>query len=151
MTHGNDFVVTGPKSKHVEVKNKLTGVYSISNEDHESQFDRVHQSVAPKGVVAVFVKEISLQTANTVQTLEADDTSSDISEPLKQEQFSKYRSHVARCLFLSQDRADRTCSVNEVCQRMSSPHAAEPGEVQEARRVLGKEKGSRDKSSVMIR
>ena len=31
----------------------------------------------------------------------------------------KYRSHV--CLFLSQDRADRTFAVKELCQRMSDP------------------------------
>ena len=30
---------------------------------------------------------------------------------------SKYRSHVARCLFLSQDRADISFAVNELCQR----------------------------------
>ena len=30
-----------------------------------------------------------------------------------------YRSHV--CLFLSQDRADRTFAVKELCQRMSDP------------------------------
>ena len=35
------------------------------------------------------------------------------------EQIRKYRSHVARCLFLSQ--ADRTFAVNELCQRMSDP------------------------------
>ena len=30
---------------------------------------------------------------------------------------SKYRSHVARCLFFSQDRADISFAVNELCQR----------------------------------
>ena len=40
---------------------------------------------------------------------------------LDPEQISKYRSHVARCLFLSQDRADITFAVNELCQRMSDP------------------------------
>ena len=37
------------------------------------------------------------------------------------EQISKDRSHVARCVFLSQDRADITCAGNELCQRMSDP------------------------------
>ena len=38
---------------------------------------------------------------------------------LDSEQISKYRSHVARCLFLSQVRADITFAVNELCQSMS--------------------------------
>ena len=40
---------------------------------------------------------------------------------LDKEQISKSRSHVARFLFLSQDRADMTFAVNELCQRMSDP------------------------------
>ena len=40
---------------------------------------------------------------------------------LDPEQVTKYRSHVARCLFLSQDRADITFAVNELCQKMSDP------------------------------
>ena len=31
-------------------------------------------------------------------------------------QISKYRPHVARCVFLSQHRADMTFAVNELCQ-----------------------------------
>ena len=42
-------------------------------------------------------------------------------EPLDQVQHRKYRSQVARCLFLSQDRADITFIVNELCQTMSNP------------------------------
>ena len=41
-------------------------------------------------------------------------------EPLSQDQHHRYRSQVARCLFLSQDRADITFIVNELCQKMSS-------------------------------
>ena len=37
------------------------------------------------------------------------------------EQISKNRFHVARCLFLSQDRADITFAVDELCQKMSDP------------------------------
>ena len=42
-------------------------------------------------------------------------------EPLYPVQHSKYRSQVARCLLISQDRADITFIVNELCQRMSNP------------------------------
>ena len=34
---------------------------------------------------------------------------------------SKYRSHVARCLFFGHDRADITFAVNELRQKMSDP------------------------------
>ena len=40
---------------------------------------------------------------------------------LDPEQISKYRSHVARCLFFSRDRADMTFAVNELCRRMTDP------------------------------
>ena len=54
-------------------------------------------------------------------TPSADDTWSETSEPLEQEQFNKFRSHVAMCMFLSQDRADVTHKVDELCERMSDP------------------------------
>ena len=40
---------------------------------------------------------------------------------LDADQISKCRSHVTRCLFLSQDRADITFAVNELYQNMSDP------------------------------
>ena len=40
---------------------------------------------------------------------------------LNQVQSSTYRSQVARCLFLSQNRADMTFVATEPCQRMSNP------------------------------
>ena len=42
-------------------------------------------------------------------------------EPLDQAQHSKYRSQVARCLLLSQDRADVLFIANDLCQKMSNP------------------------------
>ena len=42
------------------------------------------------------------------------------------DQISRYRSHVARCLFLSQDRADKTFAVNRVVPRNArsfTPHS----------------------------
>ena len=50
-----------------------------------------------------------------------DATEEEESEPLSEVQHHKYRSQVARCLFLSQYRADIPFIVNELCQRMSSP------------------------------
>ena len=41
---------------------------------------------------------------------------------LSQVQHHRYRSQVSRCLFLSEDRADITFIVNELCQKMSDPN-----------------------------
>ena len=43
------------------------------------------------------------------------------SEPLSQDEHHRYRSQVARCLFLSQDGADITFIASELCQKMSNP------------------------------
>ena len=56
-----------------------------------------------------------------MQTPIVDDVQDENPVQLDPEQISKYRSHVARCFFLSQDRADITFSVNELCQKMSDP------------------------------
>ena len=57
-----------------------------------------------------------------MNTATPDVTEEEESEPLSQDQHHRYRSQVARCLFLSQDRADITFIVNELCQKMSSPN-----------------------------
>ena len=70
----------------------------------------------------VLVKDLGLEHGNSVQTTA--NTRCDRrreSEPLSQVQHHEYRSQVARCLSLSQDRAEITFIVNELCQKMSSP------------------------------
>ena len=69
--------------------------------------------------VDVLVKDLVLEHGNSVQTPATHDATEE--EEPSQVQYSKYRSQVARCLFLSEDRADTTLVVNELCQRMSSP------------------------------
>ena len=70
----------------------------------------------------MLVKDLGLENGNSVQTPAAPNvTEEEKSEPLSQIQHHKYRSQVARCLFLSQDRADITFIVNELCQTMSNP------------------------------
>ena len=65
--------------------------------------------------VDVLVKELGLEHGNSVQTPAAPDvTEEEGSEPLSQDQHQRYRPQVARCLFLSQDRADITFIVNEL-------------------------------------
>ena len=67
----------------------------------------------------MLVKDVVLEHGNSVQTPATHDATEE--EDPSQVQYSKYRSQVARCLFLSEDRADTTLVVNELCQRMSSP------------------------------
>ena len=72
--------------------------------------------------VDVLVKDLGLENGNSVQTPATPEvTEEEKPEPLSQVQHHKYRSQVARCLFLSQDRADITFIVNELCQRMPNP------------------------------
>ena len=72
--------------------------------------------------IDVLVKDLGLENENSVQTPATPDvTEEEKSESLGQIQQQKYRSQVARCLFLSQDRADITFIVNELCQSMSNP------------------------------
>ena len=71
--------------------------------------------------VDVLVGSLGLVTGNTVQTPTVDDVKDENPVWLEPEQITKCRSHVARCLFFSQDRADSTFAVNELCQRMPHP------------------------------
>ena len=57
----------------------------------------------------------------------------------------KDRFHVARCLLLSQDRADRTCAVDELCQRMSDPSQHSFSKL---KRLVGYLKGERQSIQV---
>ena len=56
--------------------------------------------------VDVSIESLGLENGNTVQIPIVDDVKDENPVHLDPEQISKYRSHVARCLFLSQDRAD---------------------------------------------
>ena len=72
--------------------------------------------------VDVLVESRGLENENTVQTpITIDDVKDENPVQLDPEQISRYRSHVARCLFLSQDRAVITFALKGLCQRMSDP------------------------------
>ena len=66
--------------------------------------------------VDVLVESLGLENGNTVQTPIIGGVKDENPVWLDREQISKYRSHVARCLFF---RADMTFAVNELCRRMS--------------------------------
>ena len=137
MTHGDDFVLTGP-TKKLEIERKMTSVYPIkakiigygSPKSIKKLNRRLHRG--KRGIVYqhdprhvdVLAKDPGLEHANSVQTPATPDATEEEeeSEPLSQDQHHRYRSQVARCLVLSQHRADTTFIVNELCQKMSSPN-----------------------------
>ena len=117
-------MLTGPTKKLKEFERKMTSVYPIKA--------KINGYGSPKSIktlnrrfprhVDVLVKDLGLEHGNSVQTPATPDvTEEEESEPLSQDQHHRYRSQVARCLSLSQDRADITFIVNELCQKMSSP------------------------------
>ena len=62
------------------------------------------------------------------------------SEPLSQVQHRHHRSQVARCSFHSQDRADMTLILNELCQKMSSPNQQSLAKLKRLARYLKRER-----------
>ena len=137
LTHGDDFVLTRPTKKLMEFEGRMTSVYPIkakiighgSPKSIKTLNRRLHWG--KRGIVYqhdprhvdVLVKDLGLEHGNSVQTPATPDVAEEEeSEPLSQDQHHRYRSQVARCLFLSQDRADMTFIVNELCQKMSSPN-----------------------------
>ena len=88
------------------------------------------------------VGSLGLENRNTVQTPTIDDAKDENPVWLDPVQISKYRSHVARCLFLSQDRA--TFAVNELRQRMSDPSQHSFSKLKRLVRYLN---GERDKGT----
>ena len=137
LKHGDDLALTGPTKKLMEFERKMTSVYPItaniigcgSPKSIKTLNRRLHSG--KRGIVYqhdtrhvdVLVKDLGLEHGNSVQTpATLDVTEEEESEPLSQYQHHRYRSQVARCLFLSQDRADITFIVNELCQNMSSPN-----------------------------
>ena len=136
MTHGDNFVLTVPTKRLTEFENKMTVVHTFkakvigygSSESIKTLNGRLRWR--RRGIVNqhdprhvdVLVKDLRLGNGNSVQTPATHHaTEEEEPEPWSQVQHSKYRSQVARCLLLSQDRANITFIVNELCQRMSSP------------------------------
>ena len=107
LTHGDDFVVTGTQGS-------LESVYPINASIIGAGTTRSMQALNRRicleetGIsyqhdsrhVDVLVESLGLENGNTVQTPMIDDVKDENPVWLDSEQISKYRSHVARCLFL---------------------------------------------------
>ena len=136
-THGDDFVLTGPTKELMELERKMTNVYTIKAKiisyGSPKSIKTLNRRLRwrKRGIVYqhdprhadVLVKDLGLEHCNSLQAMATPDVmEEEESEPLSQVQHQQYRSQVSRCLFLSQDRADFTFIVNELCQKMSSPN-----------------------------
>ena len=66
------------------------------------------------------MKDLGLEHGHSVQTPATHDATEEEPEPSDQVPQSKYRTQVTTCLLFSQDRADVTFMVHELCQRMSN-------------------------------
>ena len=155
MTDGDDFVITGPTKKLVELERKMISVYPIkakiishgSPKNIKTLNRRLHWRKRgtvyqhdPR-LVDVLVKDLGLEHGNSVQTPATPDVmEEEESEPLSQVQHPQHRSQVARCFFLSQDRADTTFIVNELCQKMSSPNQQSLARLKRLARYLKRER-----------
>ena len=88
--------------------------------------------------IDVLVKDLGLENGNSVQTPATPEVAEEEKpEPLSQVQHHKYRSQVARCLFFSQDRADITFIVNELCHSAESCQVEEACQIPETREAVG--------------
>ena len=131
LTHGDDFVLTGPIKKLTEFERKTRSVYPIKAKiigyGSPKSIKTLNRRLrwGKRGIVYqhdpthvdVLVKDLGLEHGNSVQTPATPDvTEEEESEPSSHDQHHRYR-----CLFLSQDRADITFFVNELCQKMSNP------------------------------
>ena len=150
LTHGDDFVLTGPAKRLKEFEKEMKSVYPFkakiigfgSLESIKTLSRRLHWG--EEGIVYqhdprhvdVLVRELGLENGNTVQTPAAPNAAEEEkSEPLSQTQHHKYRSQVARCLFLSQDRADITFIVKRVVSNNVKSHSTEPCQTEETHQI----------------
>ena len=71
--------------------------------------------------VDVLAQEHGLENGNTVQSTALHETMIDETETLDVTRTNRYRSEVARCSFLSEDRGEIMFTVKELRQSMSDP------------------------------
>ena len=148
-------MLTGPTKKLMKFEKEITSIYPIkaktislgSPKSIKTLNRRLHWG--KEGIIYqhdprhidVLVKDLGLENGNSVQTPATPDvTEEEKPEPLSQVQHRKYRSQVARCLFLSQDRADITFIVNDLCQTMSNPTQQSLAKLKRLTRYLKRER-----------
>ena len=143
--------MSGTKGSLLELKKQLESVYpikaSIIGAGSTKSIKALHGEGYCTNMIPdtlMFSLRVLLENGNTDQTPIVDDVKGENPVHLDPEQISKYKSHVARCLFFSQDRADITFAANELCQKMSDPTQHSFAKLKRLIRYL---KGERDNGS----
>ena len=135
LFHGDDFTVAGSKESLLELRKQLEERVSNQSEHHRAGSAKSIKALSRRicwgetGIlyqhdprhVDFLIDSLGLENRNTVQTRKVDDVNDENPAQLDPEQIGWNGSHVARCLFFSQDRADMTFAVNQLCQKMSDP------------------------------
>ena len=150
MTHGDDFVLTGPTERLAEFKSKMKGVYPIkakiinhgSTESIKALNRKLHWR--KRGVAYqhdprhpdVLVKELGLERGNSVQTPVTHDATEGEGRAVGSS--SAQQVQVASCkMFVPQSRSS---GHNVLCERVMSedvkPRSTEHGQVEGACQVL---------------
>ena len=124
-------MVTGTKRSLLELKKQLESVYpiqaSVIGAGSTKSIKAMNRRICWRETgILCCVNTTSLRVWGSRMETQCkppinDDVKDENPVRLDLELISKHRSHVARCFFLSQDRADITFAVNELCQRMSDP------------------------------
>ena len=123
----SDWRICFTTKKLIEFVRKMTSVYPIKA--------KIIGYGSPN--VDVLVKDLGLEHGNSVQTPATPDvTEEEETEPLSQVQQHKYRSQVARCLFLSQDRSRHNIHRERVVPRDVESQSAEACQAEKACQVL---------------
>ena len=148
LTHGDDFVLTGPTKKLMEFEeddervshqseHRLWVAEEHQNVDQEVALEKARNRVSTLSRhVDELVKDLGIEHGNSVQTQATPDvTEEEELEPLSQVQHHRYRSQDARCLFLSQDRVDNIHRERAVPKDVES-QSAEPCQAEKACQVL---------------
>ena len=68
MTHGDDFLVTGPTDRLADLKNKILGRVSNQNKNHQSRVNREHQSTKQEFALKKKSEEWCINTMPDVLT-----------------------------------------------------------------------------------
>ena len=135
FTPGDDFVVAGSKESLLELKKQLESVYPIKASIIGVGFSKEYRGVEPPeyagtGIlyqhdprhVDFLFESLGFENRNTVQNRKVDDVNDENPAQLDPEHIG---SHVARCLFLSQDMADMTLAVNRAVPENVRSHTTQ--------------------------
>ena len=156
LIHGDYFVVRGTMESLLDLKRQLDSVSSFigpgSAKSIKALIRRLRWRETGKLYqhdsrhVDVLVESLGLENGNTVQAPIVDVVKDVNPVWVDPQQIGKDRSHVARCLFLSQDRAEITCARERAVPEDVRSFATQLHQIEAARSVFGR-RGAMDASA----